>query len=263
MISFNEAQKLFNLYSPLKTNTDLLKTLSNVLGVNYWNIDTNINPRKLYNDIILKYYPNETSIKSSFINNVLLKSNNHISIFELRVGKSRADLCKINGTSIAYEIKTDLDNLQRLKKQLQDYMNIFEKVYVICSTKRSEHVKDLLPPECGLYEYKITKNGQYRFRVVKDAIHSTSIMPLGQLNILTKRELVSHFKQDSSLSKEQMINNAMINTSASRINSVFKESMKQKYQKQWYFLKDNHSQIYDIDYQWFYKNTILPSIIYQ
>ncbi len=263
MLNFDIAQELFNLYSPLKTNADLSDILSRVLDTNSSNNGTIIKPRELYNDIILKYYPNETSVKSSFINNILLKSKNHISIFELKVGESRADLCKINGTSIAYEIKTDLDNLLRLEKQLQDYLYVFEKVYVICSSSRSECVKDILPPECGLYDYRITKNGQYKFKAIKKASHSTSISPHNQLSILTKRELALHFKQNASLSREDMIQNIITNASKTTINSIFKKCMKLKYQKQWSFLENNYSQIYEIDYQWFYKNTISPSIIYQ
>ena len=49
-----------------------------------------------------------------------MKGKSHVTIFELPVGSSRADLCKINGTSVAYEIKTDLDNFNRLEKQIED-----------------------------------------------------------------------------------------------------------------------------------------------
>ena len=62
------------------------------------------NIHKIYNRIILNYYPNEICIKSSFIKQILMNGKKHVTIFELPVGSSRADLCKINGESIAYEI---------------------------------------------------------------------------------------------------------------------------------------------------------------
>ena len=102
---FNICQQLYNEYNPLKQTKELYSYLVNTfsrysLDTSYINIE---NTRKLFNDNILKYYPNEITIKSSFVNKVLLKNNSHTSIiFELNSGTSRVDLCKINGQSIAF-----------------------------------------------------------------------------------------------------------------------------------------------------------------
>lgn len=102
---------------------------------------------------MMQKYLNENAIKSSFINKVLLRGKSHVSIFELNVGSSRVYSCKINGTSIAYEIKTDLDNFNRLDKQLNDYLQAFEEVYVICSNNRVNKVKAIILEEVGIYAY--------------------------------------------------------------------------------------------------------------
>jgi len=260
--SFIEAQQLFSKYSTLKTNVDLYNGLHDILSQDEINSYSMSNPREIYNDVVLKYYSNEIAIKSCFINNVLLKTDGHVTIFELSVGGSRADLCKINGTSIAYEIKTDLDNLQRLDKQLRDYMQIFEKVFVICSSTKVSQIREHLIPECGIYSYSISKNGIYRFKMEKVALASDRLDPSKQLSVLTKKEIITHFQMGTSQSKNEMIVRIESSVSNSRINSVFKNCMKLKYQKQWEFLKDNHQRIFEIDYQWFFKNTIDPSIIY-
>lgn len=47
------------------------------------------------------------------------------------------------------------------------------------------------------------------------------------------------------------------------INRIFKQILKKRFEPQWTFLKKNHEYIYEIDYQWFYKNQIDPSRIYK
>jgi len=53
------------------------------------------------------------------------------TINEFRVGKSIADLVMFNGTSKAFEIKTELDSDQRLSGQLADYTKIFKQCYIV------------------------------------------------------------------------------------------------------------------------------------
>ena len=47
------------------------------------------------------------------------------------------------------------------------------------------------------------------------------------------------------------------------INRIFKQILKKRFEAQWTFLKKNYENIYEIDYQWFYKNQIDPSRIYK
>ncbi|WP_219136376.1 sce7726 family protein [Janthinobacterium sp. UMAB-60] len=50
---------------------------------------------------------------------------------ELRVGSSIADVVVANGTTTAYEIKTEFDTCKRLASQTNDYLKTFDKVYVV------------------------------------------------------------------------------------------------------------------------------------
>lgn len=263
---FNICQQLYNEYNPLKQTKELYSYLVNTfsrysLDTSYINIE---NTRKLFNDNILKYYPNEITIKSSFVNKVLLKNNSHTSIiFELNSGTSRVDLCKINGHSIAFEIKTDLDNFNRLNKQLNDYFRIFEKVFVICSSKNINNIIKLIPDECGIYSYHITKTGKYIFNKERDALFSSQINSKNQLLLFTKTELNNFFNIKSLLNKNDMINHILANYDKEYINKAFKENFKTKYKKNWEFLSNNYSNILEIDYQWFFKNNIDPKLIYK
>lgn len=262
ILTLKDAQILFSAYSPLQTNTVLKNTFLETVDTKYANTCNMDNIRKLYNSSILKYYPNEISVKASFINKVLFKTNNHVTIFELPVGNSRADLCKINGSSIAYEIKTDLDNLTRLNKQLDDYLKIFEKVFVICSINKLNSIEKQIIPSCGIYTYTISKNAIYSFQMYKNASLSQNIDTNKQLKILRKQELVNYFSLDPNLSKDNMISNILQSYPSNNINHLFKEIIKNRYRDQWLFLKNQHTNIFEIDYQWFFKNPINPQLIY-
>ncbi|WP_154663449.1 sce7726 family protein [Neobacillus dielmonensis] len=94
--------------------------------------------KKNYN-ILTKDYRNEFFFKSTLFNKLVLGkySLTTTSAFsEVVVGKSKADFVLINrNKGMVYEIKTDLDNLDRLVYQLGDYSSAFSEVYVVTSEK--------------------------------------------------------------------------------------------------------------------------------
>jgi hypothetical protein len=69
---------------------------------------------------------------------------------ELRVWRSKADLAMFNGTSIAYEIKTELDNLDRLASQLDDYSSVFDRIFVVTSEAQVGVVLERVPDHVGV-----------------------------------------------------------------------------------------------------------------
>ena len=89
--------------------------------------------RFTYNEL-RKQYRNEYLYKNTLINEWFLKKygvKDTIAINEFRVGNSIADFVLFNGTSKAFEIKTELDSNQRLKGQLCDYTKIFKQSYIV------------------------------------------------------------------------------------------------------------------------------------
>jgi hypothetical protein len=263
-IYFEFARRLFSAYNILQLPSELSNNLLNLSIEHGLDISNYDNIRNVYNEIINKYYHNEITIKSNFINNVLLKSTNHITIFEFNLESSRADLCKINGKSIAFEIKTDLDNFSRLKKQIRDYSEVFEEVYVICSKENLCNVLDILPQFCGVYTYTILPNSYYKFVIERVSLPCNNLNNFKQLSLLTKKELKDNFSKVNYIDDKETIINKVITTYSSRyINSKFKKTIKERYKEKWEFLRVNSSQIYEIDYQWFFKNNINPKIIYQ
>lgn len=86
-----------------------------------------------------KNYRNEFFYKNTLFNKILLGKyslSTSVAFSEISVGKSKADFVVINhNQGIVFEIKTDLDNLDRLVYQLDDYYQVFSKVFVVTSEK--------------------------------------------------------------------------------------------------------------------------------
>lgn len=260
---FESAKLLSSEYSTFLSNESVKSKILEVFdGQLPDEFQSNSTIRESLNTFLLRHYPNETSIKSTFINNILLKTKNHVSIFELNVGKSRLDLCKINGTSVAYEIKTDLDTPKRLTQQMNDYFQVFDEVYLICSMKNLKNMLPYLQEECGIYTYYTTKTGRYIFKKYRQAITSNYISPIAQLSALTKKDLFSFFNCPYFATKDEMIDFICGTKTNKEINQLFKYCLKNKYHINWKFIVLNKADILEIDYQWFFKNLLPPKIVY-
>ena len=261
---FNFTRELFSEYSILKMTNELEETFKNLSYKYGFTEIISLNVRETYNYLITKYYPNEATVKSKFLNSFLFNLKNSVTFFEFKLDNSRADLCCIRDKSIAFEIKTDLDNFIRLKKQIYDYSEVFEEVYIICSKENIINARKLLPEYCGIYTYSIHNNSIYKFKREKKATFSSNLNIKKQLNLLNLKELKLSFKKYKDIdSKQQIIDLICGNYSSKFINSKFKTVLKHRYELKWQFIKTNQNQIFDLDYQWFFKNNISPKIVYQ
>lgn len=86
--------------------------------------------------ILEKNYRNEYVYKNTLIKGYIVKeySLKETKVFnEFRIGSSIADLAMFNGTSKAFEIKTELDNDKRLASQLGEYARLMEESYLVVS----------------------------------------------------------------------------------------------------------------------------------
>ena len=107
-------------------------------------------------------YRNEYYYKNTIFNRLLIQKHDLYStaaLTELPVANSKADFVMINGKGVVYEIKTDLDNFQRLQSQINDYYKVFSYVNVVVSKKQVEKVKDFLKDtKVGIFE--LTNSGK-------------------------------------------------------------------------------------------------------
>jgi hypothetical protein len=106
----------------------------------------------LYRQLVA-HYRCEYVYKNEIASKILLgrhSLNTAQLLTEVRVGKSKADVVVINGTSTAYEIKSEYDSLARLPQQLESYSGVFERVNVVTSASRVGHVLAMAPRHVGV-----------------------------------------------------------------------------------------------------------------
>lgn len=78
--------------------------------------------------------------------------NTAVLVQEMRALRSKADTVIFNGTSTAYEIKSDRDSLARLPLQVEDYRKVFAKVVVVADAKHLTTLEEILPADVGILE---------------------------------------------------------------------------------------------------------------
>lgn len=109
-------------------------------------------------------YRNEYFFKNSLFNKFLLKKyslSTTTVLSEFKIGNSIADFVLLNGSARIFEIKTDLDGLDKLEKQLNDYRQFADLIYIVTSSKYVERIKvDYATSTIGIIEF--TKKNTFK-----------------------------------------------------------------------------------------------------
>lgn len=117
---------------------------------------------EIYN-VLKKDYRNEYFYKNTLLNKWLLgvhSINTTTALTEIPIERSKADFVLINGKAVVYEIKTELDNLDRLESQINDYYKAFDHVAVVtCKENLTEVQKKIMMMERPIGIYVLQKQG--------------------------------------------------------------------------------------------------------
>jgi hypothetical protein len=103
-----------------------------------------------------KDYRHEYVYKTKLLSDFVLKNyrfNDTIILNEFRLGRSIADMVLINGTNKVFEIKTELDNPDRLASQLDDYFKVFSSVYLVTHHSLTSKYKCIVNSHVGIIEF--------------------------------------------------------------------------------------------------------------
>ena len=118
--------------------------------------------------LMLNNYRNEYIYKNTLINKLLLKKHSlktTTALSEFQIAGSIADMIMINGRGIVYEIKTELDNYDRLDGQINDYYKAFSYVYIVThknNMKSLMQILDTINPNVGILVFNRTAFTEYR-----------------------------------------------------------------------------------------------------
>jgi hypothetical protein len=142
-------------------------------------------------DLLLCNYRNEYIYKNAIASKIAIGRHKlaDIAYFsEFNAWNSIADVVIANGTTTAYEIKTEYDSFNRLDSQLNSYQEIFDRVYVIIPEPKLSSLINLIELNIGV----IILTEEYTLSTYREA----------QSNV----ELLSHKKIYSCLRKNEYEN---------------------------------------------------------
>lgn len=109
---------------------------------------------EVYN-FMRKQYRNQYYYKNTILNKLLLgvhSINTTTALTEIPISTSKADFVLINGKAVVYEIKTELDNLERLEGQINNYYKAFDNVCVLtCDEYAPILLERFADTKVGLY----------------------------------------------------------------------------------------------------------------
>lgn len=118
--------KRFLVDSEDKTNGQLISEIYAHLGKSYRN----------------EYYYTNTLLNKLLVN--IHSVTTTTALAQIRIAGHIADFVMLNGEGKVYEIKSDLDNFERLNDQLYDYYKAFSYVSVLASEHELNHVERVL-----------------------------------------------------------------------------------------------------------------------
>lgn len=148
--------------------------------------------------VLQKEYRNEYFYKNTILNKLLLgvhKPTTTTALTEISIGKSKADFVLLNGRAVVYEIKTELDNLDRLESQIANYFKAFTLVTVLtCEDHGDALQKRLAGSPVGICI--LTKKGTIK-EIKKPQEYTDKLDNDTMFRILRKQEyegiIVKHF----------------------------------------------------------------------
>jgi hypothetical protein len=109
--------------------------------------------------------------------------------FWIPLSHERADVVDVNGQLCAYEIKSALDDLTRLERQVGAFNRIFDRMTAVVASRHLKPTSELLPHWWGIVEV-VTERGTMTFRSLRKPGHNPLADPSIQVRLLWRRELV-------------------------------------------------------------------------
>ena len=104
---------------------------------------TNLEIIKVVYKALQKDYRCEYIYKNNLLLDIIkrYRLDNTLTLNELKIGSSKADLVMLNGVIRIFEIKTELDGFSKLSKQISDYQKFADEVYVVTDEKYAQKIK--------------------------------------------------------------------------------------------------------------------------
>lgn len=120
-------------------------------------------------EVLLNNYRHEYLYKSKLLNDFILKNyslEDTIILDEFRINESIADIALVNGTNKIFEIKTELDSLDRFPSQISDYYKAFSEVYLVIHHSQYSKYIEKVDDKVGV----IALTGNFELQELRKAV---------------------------------------------------------------------------------------------
>ena len=126
----------------------------------------------------------DKDIRKILIEYLKIKHKNYRIYQEKSIGSSVCDVMLVTDKLIGFEIKSDSDNYDRLKRQVDEYTNFFDANYIVVGSSHSGSIAEYVPDDWGILSVN-----QSDIRVIRAATINKKVNRRKQLSILWKIEL--------------------------------------------------------------------------
>ena len=184
--------------------------------------------------IIHKNYPNEYIVKNEFLKKWIIKELgecNSLVFNEFRLGKATADLAMFNGVSKVFEVKSILDNENRLSRQIVEYQKVFNEVYLIvpeCQIEkysRYDTSVGIITYESSLSQFELCRKAAYSLvldiDVVMNILHSSEYLTI-------VKEHFSEIPEMNSFTQFEICKNLISSIQKSKLNKILIDCLKKR-----------------------------------
>jgi hypothetical protein len=235
-------------YKPLSYTNQLRDLLAAFYQTDKYEHFNKYELAKTVNDVIFENYDGEPILK--FMLAKEYRKTNYVAAFEVRAKNSRTDFLVINGDTKSFEVKSKIDTLNRVTKQISDYGDVFEFNTIVIDKSHLINVIEKLPEYYGIWYFEGNKKVIYR-----KAVYSPFLNASEQILLFNKKELQGAFESTEK-------NIILSKYNAAQINIALKSTLKKRYIERWNFVQTNWDNILPIDMQFFFNTNVKPEIIY-
>lgn len=188
-------------------------------------------------NFLTMHRPTGNFLKNKFIEYLITseikgKLHNDVIFVEFPVDEKRTDITRINGYSFAYEIKSNRDDVSRSKGQTNEFLLVFDYVYLIVENINQDFDLD---KKVGIY-HAIKDKETIDFKCIKKPIRSNNYDSEKQLSLLQKNELIKINRKYGFLhngSRNEMEKSILKNFDEETINRLFRYYIKNRYKQVW------------------------------
>ncbi|WP_386693264.1 MULTISPECIES: sce7726 family protein [unclassified Lonepinella] len=104
---------------------------------------------------------------------------------EFKIANSKADLVMLNGSIRIFEIKTELDDLSKLSKQIEDYQKVATEVTIVTNENNIDKLEPYANRDIGI----VVLDQKHKLEEIKKANYNNSFLSFDALfRVLRKQE---------------------------------------------------------------------------